>query len=180
MLGKSVFRRVSVDPQVILNFRDDPADQDERHISLRRRVPAPGRVSSVSFISYGSAQEALANTLKGDADLLMQVNPRWLEFIDGIPRLRVSRLPSPFANGIAFNAARLPREERLELVKLLRNREVRTLAFGDECSVPENEEKKHSHAQLPAGKLDVLAVSLAIRFPPLGPRLSEIVEASKG
>jgi hypothetical protein len=135
-------------------------EQDERHLLLRRRVPAPGRVSMVSFIAYDSPQEALAHTLKGDADLLLQINPRWLEFLDGISRLRVSRLPSPFGNGIAFNTARLSRQERLELVKLLSNREVRTLAFGDECAAPDGEELVRPHAQLSARKLDVLAISL--------------------
>jgi hypothetical protein len=140
------------------------AEHDQSHIVLRRRLPSPGHIASVSFIAYKSPQEAFAHTLKGDADLLPDVDPRWLEFVEGVARLRVMRTPSPYANVVAFNVSRLSREERIGLVALLRSDEMRKLAFGDDCAAPEQGPAKRTAA--PGGKahLDVLAVPIFERF----------------
>jgi hypothetical protein len=140
------------------------AEEDERHILLRRRTSSPGHVGSISIVSYDTAQEAFAHVLKGDAEVLTEVDPRWVELLEGVPRLRVMRLPTAYANVIAFNYARLSREERLGLVDLFRGDQVRALAFGDECEPPD----RPAGGEMPAGsggrKLNVLAASIFERF----------------
>jgi hypothetical protein len=140
------------------------AEQDQSHIVLRRRVPSPGRIASVSFIAYKSPQEAFAHTLKGDADLLPDVDPRWLEFIEGVARLRVMRAPSLYANVVAFNVARLSRNERIGLVELFRSDEMRKLAFGDDCAPPEQGPERKTDGAGGMTRLDVLAVPIFERF----------------
>jgi hypothetical protein len=150
------------------------AEENEHHISMRRRAPSPGRVGEVSIVSYDTAQEAFAHVLKGDADVLTEVEPRWVELLEGVPRLRVLRLPTPYANVIAFNSARLSREERLGLVSLFRGDQVRALAFGDECEPPEHQAESKVPASHSTRKLTVLAVSFLERFGlAVGRRLGE-------
>jgi ABC-type transport system substrate-binding protein len=140
------------------------SEEDEHHILLRRRAPARGHVESVLLVAYESPQEAFAHTLKGDADYLPEVDPRWIELVEGVPRLRVTRLPTAFANVVGFNSARLSREERLKLVELFRNSEVRKLAFGDECAAPVQAPSPPTTGKPLERDLDVLAVSFFERF----------------
>jgi hypothetical protein len=140
------------------------AEQDQDHIKLRRRSPSPRHVGSISLLAYKTPQDAFAHTLKGDADMLPDVDPRWVEFFEGVPRLRVLRTPSPYANVVAFNLNRLGREERIALVRLMRNDQVRKLAFGDDCIPPESRPGVEPAATPTGPRLDVLAVPIFERF----------------
>ena len=141
------------------------AEEDNRHVLLRRRQSVPGQVSTVSIVSYPSPNQAFAHTLTGDADLLADVDSRWLEFVDGVPRLRVVRLgPSPYAAIVAFNPGRLSREERRSLVRAVHNDNIRKLAFGDDCIAPD--EMPAYQPPLTGGgrPLDVLTFPFLERF----------------
>src|SRR5205085_6023750 len=106
--------------------------------------------------SYAKPQDAFAHTLKGDADLLPDVDDRWVEFFEGVPRLRISREPGVHANAIGFNLKRLSRNERIALVGALRSDELRKLAFGDDCQPPK---QRPEIEPLPSGRqLDILAI----------------------
>jgi hypothetical protein len=137
------------------------AEEDAEHIVLRRRSPSPGHVGSITILSYKTSQEAFAHTLKGDADLLTDVDPRWLEFIEGVPRLQVLRAPTPYATVVAFNPQRLPKKERAGLVHLLHDDHLRKLAFGDDCVAFEQPDRGPGIVRSSLMPLDVIA------FPPL-------------
>ncbi|HEX4386472.1 MAG TPA: hypothetical protein VH083_26135 [Myxococcales bacterium] len=141
-------------------------EQDDRHMVLRNRTSVPGHVTTVTLNAYDTAQEALGHLLQGEADVLPQINPRWVEFLDGISRLRIAKLSSPLSNGVAFNTARLSQAERLNLARLLRVRDLRILAFGDgdDCSAPDGELKERQQVRLPERKLEISSFPNIERF----------------
>jgi hypothetical protein len=137
-------------------------EQDAGHLLLRRRQSAPGRIEYVRLDAYPRPQDAFAHTLKGDADLLPDVDPRWLEFFEGVPRLRIVRAPGNHANVVAFNLVRLSRAERIALVRILSSDEVRLMAFGNDCVPPAH---RPEIEPLPRGRpLGVVTVPLFDRF----------------
>jgi hypothetical protein len=138
-----------------------PAEQDAEHIVLRRRSPSPGHVRSIAILSYKTSQEAFAHTLKGDTDLLTDVDPRWLEFVEGVPRLQVLRAPTPYATIVAFNPERLAKKDRARLVHLLHDDHLRKLAFGDDCVAEGRPDRGPEIVRSSLMPLDVIA------FPPL-------------
>jgi hypothetical protein len=137
-------------------------EQDPSHILLTRLAPAPGLIDRVRLDSYPTPQDTFAHTLKGDADLLADVQQRWVEFFQGVPRLRLLRAPSNYANMVAFNPKRFSRSERLALARALATDEIRVLAFGNECAPPT---RRPGFEPLPPGRaLDVLTAPLVERF----------------
>jgi len=108
-------------------------EEDQSHVLLSRRQRQPGRIDRVRLQAYPLPKDAFAHTLKGDADLLPETESRWLEFFEGVPRLRTIRAPGTHANVVAFNLRRLSRAERVALVHELASDKVRKLAFGDSC-----------------------------------------------
>jgi hypothetical protein len=148
-------------------------EEDLSHILLRRLRPAPGFINRVLVKSYPTPQDAFARTLKGDADMLVEVEPRWIEFFEGVPRIRILRARANHANMVAFNPRRLSRTERVALAGLLARDEVRQLAFGSDCAAPP---RRPEIEPLPAGRaLEVLTVPFFERFAAaarreLGPR----------
>ena len=137
-------------------------EQDSRHIVLQRRAAAPRRIARIVLQSYATPTDAFVHTLKGDADLLSDVEPRWVEFFEGVPRLRVVRATGTHANIIAFNVVRLSRGERLALSHALANEDVRRQAFGDTCIAPNARLKFET---LPSGgALEIVAIPLFERF----------------
>ena len=154
-------------------------EEDATHVLLTRLHPAPGLIDRVLLNSYPTQQDAFAHTLKGDADLLPEVQPRWIEFFEGVHRLRILRANGNLGNMIAFNSRRLSREERVALTGLLASNEIRLLAFGSDCTSPA---RRPGIEPLPAGRaLDVLSVPLFDRFAAtvrraLGPRGGSIRE----
>ena len=111
-------------------------EESPARILLSRVAPAPGLIGAIRMDSYATPQDAFARTLKGDADMLLEVQPRWIEFFEGVPRLQILRAPGPTANMVAFNLKRLSREERIALAGVVTSDEVRKLAFGDDCVPP--------------------------------------------
>jgi hypothetical protein len=152
-------------------------EEDAKHVLLRRLASAPGLISRLRLDSYPTPQDSFAHTLKGDADFLPEVNPRWVELLEGVPRLHVLRASGPAANMVAFNQARLSRAERKRLVTALSSDEIRRLAFGDDCVPPAHRPETEP---LPPGKpLEVVAVPFLDRFAgavrrALGPRAGTV------
>jgi hypothetical protein len=137
-------------------------EEDQSHVLLARRQREPGRIDRVLLQAYPLPKDAFAHMLKGDADLLPHPEARWLEFFEGIPRLRILRAPGINANAVAFNLRRLSRAERVALVQVLANNEVRKLAFGDAC-LPRADEPRTE--PLASGRpLGVVALPLFERF----------------
>jgi hypothetical protein len=137
-------------------------EENPEHILLTRVAQAPGLIAHVRLDSYATSQDAFAHTLKGDADMLPEVQPRWVEFFEGVPRLRILRAPGPSAYMVALNRSRLSRRERSALAGLLSTDEVRRVAFGDDCVPPS---PRPEIEPLPPGqRLDVLAVPFFDRF----------------
>jgi len=138
------------------------AEEDATHLLVNRLQSEPGFIDRVRVDSYPTPQEAFARTLKGDADFLVEVEPRWVEFFEGVPRLRILRAPGTRANMVAFNPARLSRSERLALAGALAADDIRRLAFGDDCVPPG---RRPGIEPLPAGRaLEVLALPFFDRF----------------
>ena len=100
---------------------------------LRRRAAAPpGAVEAVHVTAYHSGREALAHVLRGDEDLLPQIDGRSAEFFAGMPRLQVVRAPNPLTVLINFGKG-LDRETRRALARALPLNEIGHAAFGDGC-----------------------------------------------
>ena len=137
-------------------------EEDATHLVLSRSHPVPGFIEHVRLDSYPTPQDAFARTLKGDADMLAEVQPRWIEFFEGVPRMRILRAEGNHANMVAFNPRRLSREERLALARQLSADEVRLLAFGGECAPSP---RRPEGGTLPSGRaLEVLTVPFFDRF----------------
>lgn len=135
-----------------------PAEQDATHVALHRRKAIDGRIGDITVTSYGTPKEAFARTLKGDADMLTEVDPRWIELLEGVPRLRVVSLGlSPYAASVAFNSRRLSRAERLRIAGALRNDSVRKLAYDDRCIAPDQNPSQEPPLTSAGRPLDVLA-----------------------
>ena len=148
---KSARGEIGTGPYVVV-------EQDPTHIALHRRRPDQGRIGDVTVTSYATPKEAFARTLKGDADMLPEVDPRWLEFIEGVPRLRVVSLGrSPYAAIVAFNARRLSRWERLRIAGAVRNETVRKLAYDERCIAPDQSPSNEPPLTGPGRPLNVLA-----------------------
>lgn len=137
-------------------------DHDARHITLQRRSPEPRTIGRVIIQSYPTPRDAFADTLKGGADLLPEVEPRWLEFFEGVPRLKTVRAPGTHANVVAFNVARFSRAQRIALRRALAAEDLRVQAFGDDCIPPEHQVEPQPIG--PGPQLDVTAVPFLDRF----------------
>lgn len=152
-------------------------EEDSKHILLRRLHPARGFIEQVLLSSYATPQDAFARTLKGDADMLPEVQPRWIEFFEGVPRMKILRGHGNQAYMVVFNRRRLARDERVALASQLATDEVRLLAFGEDC-LPKG--RRPDIEPLPAGRpLEVLTIPYFDRFAAsirraLGPRGGEI------
>jgi hypothetical protein len=106
----------------------------EDEVRLGRRVPRPGRVNEVRLIAYATPREAFAHTLKGETNLIVDVESKWLEFFRGVPSLQIVQGTGRSADAIMFNP-RLPRTERLQLAAALESPQVRDLAYApSECA----------------------------------------------
>lgn len=138
------------------------AEQDSSHILLIRHRPRSGAISRVILQGYPRAQDAFGHTLKGDANLLIDVDPHWLEFFEGVPRLQIIRRPGTHANAVTMNFRRLSREERIGLAGLMASDEVRLAAFDHECVPPAV--RPEIKPSLPEKRLSVLTVSIFERF----------------
>ncbi len=126
------------------------AEQSEHEMRLVRRRPEHGRINEVRLIAYSSTRDAFAHTLKGDANLIVDLEPRFREFFDGVPSLHVIRGTGRSTDAILFNLD-LPRDERMRLASALGSEQVRELAYGhDECA--ESREAHEETKPLPPGR----------------------------
>jgi hypothetical protein len=137
-------------------------EEDQSHVLLVRRQREPGRIDRVLLQAYPLPKDAFAHMLKGDADLLPHPEARWLEFFEGVPRLRIVRALGTHANVVAFNLHRLSRAERVALAHVLASNEVRKLAFGNACLARADEPATEP---IPPGRpFDVVALPVFERF----------------
>jgi hypothetical protein len=137
-------------------------EEDQSHVLLARRQREPGRIDHVLLQAYPLPKDAFAHMLKGDADLLPHPEARWLEFFEGVPRLRIVRALGTHANVVAFNLHRLSRAERVALAHVLASNEVRKLAFGNACLARADEPATEP---IPPGRpFDVVALPVFERF----------------
>jgi hypothetical protein len=134
-------------------------------IVLHRLVSVPKRIDTVELDAYDTPREALARTLKGDADLLPRVEPRMAEFFDNVQRLRLVHGDSIQAASIGFSL-RLTAKERRGLAASLPTAELARTAFGESCK-PWNGPRS-TPAPLPTQKLDVLVPLLDVGYERLG------------
>ena len=161
-------------------------EQDPSHILLRRTVRLPNRIDEVVIKSFATPREAFVRTLAGDADAYALIDPRQIEFFEGVPRFRVLRAPSTNAIAVGLSTKRLDRNTRLALTAALRGPELATMAYPEGCS-PMNLEPA-SFRPLPPGRpLRITAVlkvgsqiermALAVQRV-LGPRSGDIEDIS--
>jgi hypothetical protein len=110
------------------------ASRTETELRLVRRQPEPGRIQEIRVIAYASTREAFSHTLRGNANMIVDLESRWEEFFLNVPSLQVIRGVGHSTDAITFNAD-LPRRERVQLARLLESQRVRELAYGDgECA----------------------------------------------
>jgi len=110
------------------------ASQTETEIRLTRRTPRAGKINEVRVVAYATPRDAFAHTLKGDTNLIIDLEPRWLEFFRGVPSFQVIRRATRSTDAILFNRSLL-RTERLQLARALASQRVRDLAYGPaECA----------------------------------------------
>jgi hypothetical protein len=109
-------------------------EQDRSHILLRRNVRVPEHIDEVLIRSFATPRDAFLRTLAGDADGYPLIDPRQIEFFEGVPRFRVIRAPSPNAIAVAFSSKRLDRDTRLALLATLRGPELARMAYPDGCA----------------------------------------------
>jgi len=108
--------------------------QTETELRLTRRTARAGRVNDVRVIAYATPRDAFAHTLKGDANVIVDLESRWLEFFKGVPSLQILRGTGRSTDAIIFNPD-LPRTERIELARILASQRLRELAYsGSECA----------------------------------------------
>jgi hypothetical protein len=106
----------------------------EDELRLARRMPRSGHVNEVRVTAYPTPRDAFAHTLKGDANLIVDVESKWLEFFRGVPSLQTIRAAGRSADAIIFNP-QLPRSGRRELAAALESARLRDLAYApSECA----------------------------------------------
>jgi len=109
-------------------------EQDRSHILLRRLARVRDHIDEIVIRSFATPRDAFLRTLAGDADAYPLIDPRQIEFFEGVPRFRVIRAPSPNAIAVAFSSKRLDRDTRLALLATLRGPELARMAYPDGCS----------------------------------------------
>lgn len=139
--------------------------QAQNSARLERLHPAPHLIQDIVIESYPTPREAFAHTLRGDADLLVDVQPRDVEFFENVPRLQIVR-GAPTHVAAAVLNLRLPREERRAVGAALTGSTLSHVSYNDQCK-PLREGRPQP---LPAGALlDVLTtagderIALAVR-----------------
>jgi hypothetical protein len=122
-----------------------------------------GRIEEVVLVAYATPRDAFAHTLKGDTNLVPDIlDPRWLEFFQGVSRLRIVRGPGLQTDAVVFNT-RLSHGERVALANALSADSVRQLAFGDACAEARNRAPPQSPIS-PGPPLDILTWPAEERF----------------
>ena len=124
------------------------ASHSDTELRLTRRSPRPGRVNDVRVIAYTNSRDAFSHTLKGEANLIIDLESRWLEFFSGVPSLQIMHGPGHSTDAIIFSPT-LSREERIQLASVLESQRVRDLAYAPgECAESPGQEPE----DLPRGR----------------------------
>jgi len=131
-------------------------------IHLARRSTTPGRISDVFLIAYATPRDAFTHTLRGDANLIPEPDPRWLEFFAGVPRLRLIVGAGRQTDSIAFNLEQ-SKEDRVALAKAITSSSVPEMAFGGGCAEARNRATTDTPIR-PGPKLDLLSWPSMERF----------------
>jgi hypothetical protein len=154
------------------------ASRTETEFEFTRRQLETGRISRVHLTAYPSSRDAFMHTLKGDANAIVDLESRWLEFFQGVRSLQEVHGSGHSTDAIMFNVT-MERAERRRLAAILASKRVRELAYGDaECA----EKGDADPGAAPAGPtLEVLSwgpferLALAARRS-LGERGGEIIQ----
>ncbi|HZR10171.1 MAG TPA: ABC transporter substrate-binding protein [Myxococcales bacterium] len=102
-------------------------------LHLVRRHAEAGRINDVYVAAYATPRDAFVHTLKGDANAIVDLESRWLEFFRGVPSLQIVRAAGHNADAIMLNS-KLARTDRVLLAQLLASPQVRDRAYADaEC-----------------------------------------------
>ena len=110
------------------------ASQSASELRLNRRTPQRGRVNEVRLTAYKTPRDAFAHTLKGDANLIIDVEPRSVEFFRDVPSLQIIHGAGRSTDALVFNPA-LARPDRVQLAEALASTQLRELAYGaTECA----------------------------------------------
>jgi hypothetical protein len=132
-LGRAVIYKPTADA-ILGTGPFSVVEQDATHILLHRIVRLPNHIDEVVIRSFPTPREAFLRTLAGDADAYALIDPRQIEFFEGVPRFRVLRAPSTNAIAVAFSTKRLDRNTRLALRSTLRGPELARMAYPEGCS----------------------------------------------
>ena len=109
-------------------------EQDASHIVLRRTRRMAHHIGEVVIRAFKGPREAFLATLSGSADSYPLIDPKQLEFFEGVPRFRVLEAPSVNAIAVTFSTRRLDQATRLALVSALQPRELARLAYPAGCT----------------------------------------------
>src|SRR5206468_7811548 len=104
--------------------------------------------------------EAFTRTLAGDADGYPIIDPRRVEFFEGVPRFRVLHGPGTNAIAVSFSVTRLDRETRLALVAKLRGSELARLVYPEGCAPLRSDDEQPARPLPPGRPLKVAFVSV--------------------
>ena len=159
-------------------------EQTPWRVDLERVRSVPGRINRVQLIAFPSGRDTLARTLRGETNGVYGLTERQVEFLEGVPFLKVTRTPGPQMRAVVFNHQTLSAGEIRALRAALPLGRIAPLA----CSRPDlqNPHLPAVAGEIPAGRPLAIApltpdqatplVGLALRRA-LGPRGGPIQRA---
>ena len=132
------------------------AEHDLHHMLFRRRVPSVRGIDAIRLTGYANDRDAMAHVLRGDANLLLRVQARDVEFFEGVSHLQIVSGPSPQIVALKFNTQTLSRADRLELARFFSVGELVNATFDQSCKAWP---RASAGGPLPPGRpLKILAV----------------------
>jgi len=138
-------------------------EQDASHILLRRTRRTAHHIGEVLIRAFKGPREAFLATLSGNTDSYPLIDPKQIEFFEGVPRFHVLEAPSTNAIAVTFSTKRLDRATRLALVSALQPRELARLAYPAGCTPLETQTAPFQ--PLPPGRPLNIGVVLGIGSP---------------
>jgi hypothetical protein len=105
-------------------------EETRDRITLDRVVPLPRRVNRVELVASPTARDALVRVLRGEANGVVGLGARLVEFVEGVPGLKVVRALAPHARAVVFNDRRIGTEERRRIQAALPTEEIARFACG--------------------------------------------------
>ena len=161
-------------------------EQDPSHMLLRRNHKLADHIGEVLLQAFKGPREAFLATLAGDEDSYPLIDPKQVEFFQGVPRFRLLEAPSVNAIAVSLNTKRLDRPTRLALVAALRQPDLVRLAYPAGCA-PMGAPTDSFRPLPPGRRLNISGVfkvgssmermALAVQRA-LGPRAGEIEDLS--